>query len=436
MSHSTNLFARAQTVIPGGVNSPVRAFKGVGGTPVFLKRGAGPYVFDVDGKQYTDYVGSWGPLILGHAHPRVIDALQQAIPQGLGFGAPTEIEVEMAELIGKLMPSIEKIRMLNSGTEATQSAIRVARGFTGRKKILKFEGCYHGHSDGLLSKAGSGLLTLGIPDSAGVPEEFTQQTLIAPFNNTDAVHKIFLEYGAQIAAIIVEPIAGNMNCIPAHPEFLQGLRKICDQYNSLLIFDEVISGFRVGLGGAQALYQIKPDLTCLGKIIGGGLPVGAFGGRKEIMDCLAPTGSVYQAGTLSGNPIALSAGLATLKVLQEPGTYENLSKLAGYFIQGLKDLAKTYHIPLQTQRVGSMFGLFFTEAETPPLDYAEVARCNISQFKQFFHGMLQAGVYFAPSAFEVGFVSTAHTRAVLDQSLSAAQAVFSTLKQLTAVTEA
>lgn len=424
MTHSTKLFTRAQTVIPGGVNSPVRAFKSVGGTPVFFKSGHGPYLVDVDNKKYIDYVCSWGPLIHGHAHPIILKALTDALPQGLGFGAPTEIEVEMAELITHLMPSIQQVRMVNSGTEATQSAIRLARGFTGRNKILKFEGGYHGHSDGLLAKSGSGLLTFGLPDSPGVPESFTKETLIAPFNNMEAVNAIFKTFGSDIAAIIVEPVAGNMNCIPPLPDFLPGLRALCDEYKSLLIFDEVITGFRVALGGAQALYQVKPDLTCLGKIIGGGLPVGAFGGRRDIMDYLAPKGPVYQAGTLSGNPIALTAGLATLQLLKEPGIYENLNKSTEYLTNGLKNIAKQFELPLQTHQVGGLFGLFFT-TENTITHFEQIAKCNIERFKKFFHGMLQNGVYLAPSAFESGFVSTQHTQSVLDDTLEAAHRVIS-----------
>ncbi len=424
MTHSTKLFNRAQTVIPGGVNSPVRAFKGVGGTPVFFKSAHGPYLVDVDNKKYIDYVCSWGPLIHGHAHPAILKTLTSALPQGLGFGAPTEIEVEMAELITHLIPSIQQVRMVNSGTEATQSAIRLARGFTGRNKILKFEGGYHGHSDGLLAKSGSGLLTFGLPDSPGVPESFTKETLIAPFNNIEAVNAIFKTFGSDIAAIIVEPVAGNMNCIPPLPDFLPGLRALCDTYKSLLIFDEVITGFRVALGGAQALYQVKPDLTCLGKIIGGGLPVGAFGGRRDIMDYLAPKGPVYQAGTLSGNPIALTAGLATLQLLKEPGIYENLNKSTQYLMNGLKSIAKQFGLPLQTHQIGGLFGLFFT-TENAITHFEHVKNCHIERFKQFFHGMLQNGVYLAPSAFESGFVSTVHTQKVMDDTLEAAHSVIS-----------
>ncbi len=424
MDYSTKLYARAQTVIPGGVNSPVRAFKGVGGTPRFFKSGFGPYLVDVEGKKYIDYVGSWGPLIHGHAHPRILKALEAALSHGLGFGAPTEIEVEMAELITQLMPSIEQVRMVNSGTEATQTAIRLARGFTGRNKILKFHGGYHGHTDSLLIKGGSGLLTLGIPDSLGVPEAFTKDTLIAPFNNLAAVKTIFEKFGNEIAAIIVEPIACNMNCIPPLPDFLPGLRTLCTQYKSLLIFDEVITGFRVALGGAQALYQVTPDLTCLGKIIGGGLPVGAFGGRRDIMAYLAPTGPVYQAGTLSGNPIALTAGLTTLQLLRDPEIYQNLNKITKDLMQGLKNIAKQLDFPLQTHQVGSLFGLFFT-TEKSITHFEQVEKCNIEQFKKFFHGMLKKGVYFAPSAFESGFVSTAHTESTTEQTLDAAYNVMS-----------
>jgi glutamate-1-semialdehyde 2,1-aminomutase len=425
MGYSTKLFAKAQTLIPGGVNSPVRAFKGVGGTPLFFKAGEAAYLYDLEDKKYVDYVSSWGPLILGHAHPTVVKAVQLAVSKGLGFGAPTEIEVEMAELITQLVPSIKQVRMVNSGTEATQSAIRLARGYTGRSKILKYEGCYHGHNDGLLAKGGSGLLTLSLPDSAGIPPEFVTQTLIAPFNDLTATKALFEKHGSEIAAIIVEPIAGNMNCIPPLPEFLPGLRALCDQYQSLLIFDEVITGFRVGLGGAQAHYNVIPDLTCLGKIIGGGLPVGAFGGRQDIMEYLAPIGPVYQAGTLSGNPITLTAGLYTLKELMKPGIYEQLEQSTHYLIQGITAAAKNHSIPLQVQRVGSLFGLFFTEDPVIP-DYATLARCRKEDYIQFFHGMLNRGNYFAPSAFEVGFVSLAHTQSVLDYTLEAANQVFQT----------
>lgn len=430
MDYSTKLFAKAQTLIPGGVNSPVRAFKGVGGTPIFIRSGKGPYVFDFDDKKYIDYVGSWGPLILGHAHPIVIKAVQTAVENGLGFGAPTAVEVEMAELLTHLMPSIQQVRMVNSGTEATQSAIRLARGFTGRDKILKFEGCYHGHTDGLLIKAGSGLLTFGVPDSLGVPKEFAAQTLIAPFNDLEAVKALFEKYGSSIAGIIVEPVAGNMNCVLPNPEFLPGLRALCDHYQSLLIFDEVMTGFRVALGGAQEYYQVAPDLTCLGKIIGGGLPVGAFGGRRDIMQYLAPVGPVYQAGTLSGNPIALAAGLTTLKILMQPNIYEQLSQSTLYLVLGLAKTAKNYGISLHTHAIGGMFGFFFTE-QTQVKNQQEVARCQVEPFKRFFHSMLKEGVYFAPSAFEAGFVSLAHSQSILDYTLEAADRVFQTWAEKT-----
>ncbi len=421
--HSTQLFARAQTVIPGGVNSPVRAFKRVGGSPLFFKKGIGPYLIDIDNNRYIDYVGGFGPLILGHAYPSVIQAVQAAAAEGLGYSAPTAIEVEMAELITHLMPSIQQVRMVNSGTEATQSAIRLARGYTGRNKILKFEGCYHGHTDSLLVKSGSGILTCALPDSAGVPAAFTEHTLVAPFNDLSAVHALFSAFGKDIAAIIVEPIAGNMNCIPPLPGFLEGLKAITEQYSSLLIFDEVMTGFRVALGGAQALYQIQPDLTCLGKIIGGGLPVGAIGGKREIMQCFAPVGSVYQAGTLSGNHLTLSAGLATLKALQEPGLYDTLSEHTQTLMSGLEKQANYYHIPLKTHCVGGMFGLFFSP-QTVISGYKAVMQCDLEAFNQFFHGMLKEGIYFAPSAFETGFVSLAHSTETLERTLQAASTVF------------
>ena len=422
--HSTELFAKAQTVIPGGVNSPVRAFKRVGGSPIFFKKGIGPYLIDIDNNRYIDYVGGFGPLILGHAYPSVIQAVQAAAAEGLGYSAPTPIEVEMAELITHLMPSIEQVRMVNSGTEATQSAIRLARGYTGRDKIVKFEGCYHGHTDSLLVKSGSGTLTCALPDSAGVPHAFTEHTLVAPFNDLDAVHALFASFGKDIAAIIVEPVAGNMNCIPPVPGFLEGLKAITKQYGSVLIFDEVMTGFRVALGGAQALYAIQPDLTCLGKIIGGGLPVGAIGGKRDIMQCLAPVGSVYQAGTLSGNHLTLSAGLATLQALQEPGLYDRLSHHTQTLMSGLEKQANYYHIPLKTHCIGGMFGLFFT-AQPVMSRYEDVMQCDLEAFNQFFHGMLKEGVYFAPSAFETGFVSLAHSTETLERTLQAASKVFS-----------
>lgn len=426
MQHSSSLLTRAQTVIPGGVNSPVRAFKGVGGDPIFFARGQGAHLYDIDGRQYIDYVGSWGPLILGHAHPIVLCAVQDALTRGLTFGAPTELEVTFAEFICQAIPSIEQVRVVNSGTEATQSAVRLARGFTGRNKILKFEACYHGHSDSLLSKAGSGLLTLSIPGCPGIPESISQDTLVAPFNDLEAVRLLFNHCGEEIAAIIVEPIAANMNCIPPLPDFLPGLRALCDEYGSLLIFDEVITGFRVAFGGAQSLYNIRPDLTCLGKIIGGGLPIGAYGGRKDIMECLAPVGSVYQAGTLAGNPIALTAGLATLFELKSSNVYQRLSESGAYFTRHLKSIAKTYGIPLHTYSMGGLFGLFFTESNTISR-YEDVMNCNIERFRAFFHGMLQEGVYLAPSAFEAGFLSTAHTDDVITRTLEIAARVLKNL---------
>lgn len=425
MSLSIELFQRAQQRIPGGVNSPVRAFRGVGGTPLFIKRAEGAYLIDEDENVYIDYVGSWGPMILGHAHPSVVEALQAQAILGLSYGAPTRLEVTLAERIAELMPNMEMVRMVNSGTEATMSAIRLARGFTKRNKILKFSGCYHGHSDSLLVKAGSGVLTLGIPDSAGVPEELAKHTLTCSYNNLTEVELLFAEVGEQIAAIIVEPVAGNMGCIPPVPGFLEGLRRICDRYGSLLIFDEVMTGFRVALGGAQQLYNIKPDLTTLGKIIGGGMPVGAFGGRRDIMEYIAPLGSVYQAGTLSGNPMAMAAGIVTLDGICKPYFYEALEHTTKLLVNGILAIAKHAGIPLQGTYVGSMFGLFF--AEQPIHNYDDVKCSNIERFKRFFHGMLQEGVYLAPSAFEAGFVSAAHGEVELAKTLQAAEKVLNTL---------
>ncbi len=404
LEKSKVLMQRAQAVIPGGVNSPVRAFKAVGGQPVFFKRGSGAYLFDEDDQQYIDYVGSWGPLILGHAHPAIVTAVQHAVQYGLTFGASTAVEVELAELITQLMPSIEQVRMTSSGTEATMSAIRLARGFTGKNKILKFDNCYHGHSDSLLVKAGSGLLTLGLAGCAGITSATAQQTLVAPYNDLVATQEIFAAHGADIAAIIVEPIAANMNLILPQTGFLAGLRALCDQYNSLLIFDEVITGFRVSLGGAQELYKITPDITCLGKIIGGGMPVGAFGGRKEIFAHLAPLGSVYQAGTLSGNPIAMTAGLTTLKELQKPGVYPQLAQACAQIVQGFAHSAEKYGIKLQVNYVGSVFGFSFVDDPAQKLFY------------KFFNLMLDNGVYLAPSAFEAGFVSLAHDQGVIEKT--------------------
>ncbi len=426
MSKSSELFQQASQHIPGGVNSPVRAFKGVGGDPVFFARGEGAYLWDEDGKRYIDYVGSWGPMILGHAHPDVIYAVKNAADKGLGFGAPTRIETEMANLVCSLVPSVEKVRMVNSGTEATMSAIRLARGFTGRDKIVKFEGCYHGHSDSLLVKAGSGALTLGVPTSPGVPADLAAHTLTLEYNNLEQVEQIFSKVGDQIACIIVEPIAGNMNCIPPVPGFLQGLRKVCDTHNMVLIFDEVMTGFRVALGGAQALYEVTPDLTTLGKIIGGGLPVGAFGGRADIMDHIAPDGPVYQAGTLSGNPVAMAAGIATLTAIQREGFHHELATRTSALTQGLSNIAEEIGVPLTTQAVGGMFGVFFTEEETVTR-FSQVMACNVEHFKKFYHAMLDAGIYLAPSAFETGFVSAAHSDEVIATTLDAARTAMKAL---------
>lgn len=424
MTKSQELFQRAQRVIPGGVNSPVRAFKGVGGDPLFIKKGHGPYIIDEDNQQYIDYIGSWGPLIFGHAHPDIIKVVHEACQNGLSFGAPTEIEVAMAEKITQLMPAIEMVRMVNSGTEATLSAIRLARGFTGRQKILKFDGCYHGHSDSLLVKAGSGVLTLGIPDSPGVPADLAQHTLNVPFNNLTAVEQMFTQYGEQIAAIIVEPIACNMNCVLPKLEFLAGLRKICDQYQSVLIFDEVITGFRVGIGGAQAIYNVIPDLTTLGKIIGGGMPVGAFGGKRKIMEQLAPLGGVYQAGTLSGNPVAMAAGLANLMLLEkQKNAYEKLANMTTQLVNGLKERAQAAKIPFFAQNTTGLFGLFFTD-QNHIESYDDVKKCDIACFKKFFHEMLKEGIYLAPSAYEAGFMSMVHTEQDIKTTLDAAEKAF------------
>ena len=426
MSRSHELFIQAQQHIPGGVNSPVRAFRGVGGDPVFFKHGEGAFITDEDDKQYIDYVGSWGPMILGHAHPKVIAAVEEAIGDGLGFGAPTRIEIKMADKVCELVPSIEMVRMVSSGTEATMSAIRLARGYTGRDKIVKFEGCYHGHSDSLLVKAGSGALTLGVPSSAGVPVALAEHTITLDYNNLDQVRDTFAHLGGQIACIIVEPVAGNMNCVPPLPGFLEGLRSICDEYETVLIFDEVMTGFRVALGGAQELYKVTPDLTTLGKVIGGGLPVGAFGGKREIMEKIAPLGPVYQAGTLSGNPVAMAAGLATLEEVAQPGFYTALAERTEQLARGLVTRAKAFDIPLVANHVGGMFGLFFT-AEQAVKDYYQVTNCNVERFKLFFHGMLEQGIYLAPSAFEAGFVSSAHGEREIKNTLISAEQVFSQL---------
>lgn len=426
MSNSTSLFNRAQQVIPGGVNSPVRAFKGVGGTPVFIQKAAGAYITDTDGKQYIDYVGSWGPMVLGHNHPAIIDAVLQAVPNGLSFGAPTEGEITLAELVCQLVPSIEMVRMVSSGTEATMSAIRLARGYTKRDKIIKFEGCYHGHSDSLLVKAGSGALTLGQPSGPGVPADFAKHTLTCTYNDLNSVKQAFEQYPTEIACLIVEPVAGNMNCIPPQEGFLQGLRELCTQYGAVFIIDEVMTGFRVALGGAQSYYGVTPDLTCLGKIIGGGMPVGAFGGKREIMEYIAPTGPVYQAGTLSGNPIAMAAGLACLTELSKQGNEEILATKTQKLAEGLKTLADKHNVPLCVQYVGGMFGLFFTE-QSAVKNFQEVMKCDAAKFNRFFHLMLEQGVYLAPSAFEAGFMSLAHSDEDIDRTLAAADIAFGQL---------
>ena len=420
------LFNAAKKVIPGGVNSPVRAYKAVGGTPVFIDHAHGAYIYDTDGKEYIDYVCSWGPMILGHADPLVVAAVQAAAGQGLSFGAPTTMETQLAELICSTVASIEQVRMVNSGTEATMSAIRLARGFTGRDKIIKFEGCYHGHADGLLVKAGSGALTLGVPTSPGVPAAMAEHTLTLEFNNLEQVTTVFDEVGEQLAAVIVEPVAGNMNCVPPKSGFLGGLRNLCDQYNTVLIFDEVMTGFRVAAAGAQALYSVTPDLTTLGKVVGGGLPVGAFGGRAEIMAHLAPQGAVYQAGTLSGNPLAMAAGIATVQQVLEVGFYERLGERLDRLIEGLRSVASDTDIPLTTNHVGTMFGLFFTEADTVS-SFADVMACDTVRFGRFFHGMLEEGIYLAPSAFEAGFISSAHGNSEIDRTLESARQVLKTL---------
>ena len=421
-SRNQQLFERSQKVIPGGVNSPVRAFKSVGGSPVFFKRGQGAKAWDVEDKAYIDYVGSWGPLILGHAHPEVIKAVQTVAENGLTFGAPTEAELEIAELICELVPSIEQVRLVSSGTEAGMSAIRLARGYTGRSKIIKFEGCYHGHDDALLVKAGSGALTFGNPSSAGVPAETVGHTLVLDYNDLSGLERTFKELGDDIAAVIVEPVAGNMNLVTPNPGFLSALRALCTQHGSVLILDEVMTGFRVGLGCAQGLYDIKPDLTTLGKVIGGGMPMAAFGGRKDIMQCLAPIGSVYQAGTLSGNPVAVAAGLATLKLVKQAGFYENLGEKTKRLTQGLTAAANKHGVVFSAQTVGGMFGLYFRKAI--PTSFEEVMECDKDAFNRFFHAMLDAGFYFAPSAFEAGFVSSAHTNEDIDNTVAAAEKIF------------
>ena len=426
MSRSESLFQAAQNHIPGGVNSPVRAFKGVGGTPIFFKRGEGAYLFDEDDKQYIDYVGSWGPMILGHANPDVLNAVRGMIDSGLGFGAPTAIEIDMADKVCEMMPGMDLVRMVNSGTEATMSAIRLARGYTGRDKIVKFEGCYHGHSDSLLVKAGSGALTLGEPNSPGVPAALAEHTITLTYNDLDNVREAFAAAGDQIACIIVEPVAGNMNCIPPVEGFLQGLRDICDEYGTVLILDEVMTGFRVSLTGAQGYYGVIPDLTTMGKVIGGGLPVGAFGGKREIMEHIAPLGPVYQAGTLSGNPIAMAAGLTMLNALEEEGFHERLSAKTELLAEGLESMALRHNVPFTTNYVGGMFGLFFTDQESVTC-FADVMKCDTDKFNRFFHGMLEEGIYLAPSAFEAGFLSAAHSEADIEATIEAAGRVFAKL---------
>lgn len=416
----------ARRYIPGGVNSPVRAFKSVGGAPVFIKRAKGPYLWDNQDKQYIDYVGSWGPMVLGHAHPEVIKAVQDAAENGLSFGAPTTSETTLAKMICDLIPSIDKVRMVNSGTEATMSALRLARGYTGRDKIVKFEGCYHGHSDSLLVKAGSGALTLGVPTSPGVPACLAEHTLTLPFNDIEQVEKLFSEVGEKIAAIIVEPVAGNMNLIAPISGFLESLRSVCDKYGAVLIFDEVMTGFRVDLRGAQGLFGITPDLTCFGKVIGGGMPVGAFGGKAEIMDQISPDGPVYQAGTLSGNPIAMAAGIKTLELISVPNFFENLTVKVKSMLIGLKGVAQNADIPFATAGVGGMFGIFFTETEKVQ-SFAQSSACDSERFNKFFHGMLDRGVYLAPSSFEAGFVSSSHSENDIADTIERAAEVFSTL---------
>ena len=423
MTRSEELFARAQKTIPGGVNSPVRAFKGVGGTPRFIARAAGAHIFDADGRDYVDYVGSWGPMILGHEHPAVVEAIRRQAEIGVSFGAPTELEIEMAELLCSRVPGLEQVRLCNSGTEATMSALRLARACTKRDAIIKFEGCYHGHSDGLLVKAGSGALTLGTPSSPGVPADFARHTLTAAYNELATVEALFWAQPDAIAAVIVEPVAGNMNCVPPAPGFLEGLRALCDKFGALLIFDEVMTGFRVHPGGAVARYGVRADLITLGKIIGGGLPVGAFGGRRDLLQQLAPVGPVYQAGTLSGNPLAMAAGLATLRLLGDEKIYAGLERTTARLLEGLRAAARAAGVPFTTTQVGSMFGLFFT-SEKDIHGYAQVMACDSQRFARFFHAMLDAGVYLAPSAYEAGFVSAAHGERELALTLDAAARAF------------
>lgn len=425
MTRSEQLFERAKKTIPGGVNSPVRAFGSVGGTPRFIERAEGSAIWDADGKRYIDFIGSWGPAIVGHAHPEVIAAVQQAAVNGLSFGAPTEAEIDIAEEIARLVPSIEQVRLVSSGTEATMSAIRLARGFTGRDKIIKFEGCYHGHSDSLLVKAGSGLLTFGNPSSAGVPADFTRHTLVLEYNNVDELSETFAAMGEQIACVIIEPFAGNMNLIRPSDAFVRTLRELCTAHGAVLIYDEVMTGFRVALGGAQQLHGIRPDLTTLGKIVGGGMPIGAFGGRADIMSCISPLGGVYQAGTLSGNPVAVAAGLTTLRLIQAPGFHDALGRKAASLVEGLVSAARDAGVPFSTDSVGGMFGLYF--GDKVPTCYAEVTASDRDRFNRFFHLMLDAGVHLAPSAYEAGFVSAAHSEADIAATVDAARKAFAQL---------
>lgn len=427
MSRSAQLFDQAQRHIPGGVNSPVRAFKSVGGTPLFFKHAQGAYIVDEDDKRYVDYVGSWGPMILGHSHPDVLDAVRRQLEHGLSYGAPTALETTMAELICEIVPSMEMVRMVSSGTEATMSAIRLARGYTGRDTIIKFEGCYHGHSDSLLVKAGSGALTLGVPSSPGVPAAFAQHTLTLAYNDLGEVEETLAKVGDQIACIIVEPVAGNMNCVPPAPGFLEGLRSLCDRYGVVLIFDEVMTGFRVALGGAQEYYGIRPDLSTFGKIVGGGMPVGCFGGKREIMEKIAPLGPVYQAGTLSGNPLAMAAGLTTLQLIRRPGFHAELTDYTTRMLQGLQDRADAAGVPFVTTQAGGMFGLYFSGAEDI-VTFSDVMGSDSERFKRFFHLMLDGGVYLAPSAFEAGFTSIAHGDDELRITLDAAERAFATFQ--------
>lgn len=426
MTRSEQLFATAQQHIPGGVNSPVRAFKAVGGTPLFIDHAKGAYLYDADDKKYIDYVLSWGPMILGHAHPAVLSAVTKQLQKGLSFGAPTEIETKLAEKICNIMPGMDMVRMVNSGTEATMSAIRLARGFTGRDKIIKFEGCYHGHSDSLLIKAGSGALTFGVPSSPGVPAALAEHTLTLTYNDIEGVREAFKSYGEQIACIIVEPVAGNMNCVPPLPGFLECLRECCDDSGSVLIIDEVMTGFRLGLQGAQGYYGVTADITCLGKVIGGGMPVAAFGGRRDIMSHIAPSGPVYQAGTLSGNPVAMAAGLTMLEQIEVEDFYPSLFAKTDKLVNGLRERADAAGIAMTSNHVGSMFGLFFTE-ESHISNYQQVMACNIERFNRFFHGMLAGGVYLAPASYEAGFMSAAHSDADIEDTLKVAEQVFASL---------